>query len=86
MKDVYSHTELIDSIFTDLNTMQKEQMSGQYIQAASVFVGIVQKLLTLRKSVDNDLKNRDETIENLKEQLRNAGIEVVDMPIEEAIE
>jgi uncharacterized protein (DUF302 family) len=40
----------------------------------------VQKLLNLRQTVDNDIKNRDETIESLKEQIRSLGMEVVDMP------
>jgi hypothetical protein len=43
----------------------------------------VQKLVQLRQHIDDDLKNRDETIQSLKDELRACGREVVDIPANE---
>lgn len=80
---MYTNSELIGSILTDLNEMMKYQAAGQFIQATTVFVGIVQKLVQLRQHIDDDLKNRDETIQSLKDELRSCGREVVDIPANE---
>lgn len=80
---MYTNSELIGSILTDLNEMMKYQAAGQFLQATTVFVGIVQKLVQLRQHVDDDLKNRDETIQSLKDDLRACGREVVDIPANE---
>lgn len=77
---IMSNKELICSLIQDLNNLVKEQQSGQYIQACSIIVSMTQKLANLHKTIDDDLKNRDETIESLKEQIRSLGMEVVDMP------
>jgi hypothetical protein len=80
---MYTNSELIGSILTDLNEMMKYQAAGQFLQATTVFVGIVQKLVQLRQHIDDDLKNRDETIQSLKDELRACGREVVDIPATE---
>lgn len=80
---MYTNSELIGSILTDLNEMMKYQAAGQFLQATTVFVGIVQKLVQLRQHIDDDLKNRDETIESLKNELKACGREVVDIPANE---
>lgn len=76
---IHTNKELIYSVINDLNEFMKAQASGQMIQAASIIAGAAQKLSNLYKTVDDDLKNREETIESLKEQLRRAGMEVVEV-------
>lgn len=83
---LYTNSELVDSLLVDLNNVIKEYANGQYIQACCVITGMTQKLLNLRKTIDDDLKNRDKTIETLKEELRMAGHAVTDMKPEEALE
>lgn len=78
-----SNSELIDSVIFDLNNVLKEQLNGQYIQACCYVTKISQKLLNLRNTIDNDLKNREETIEKLKEQLRRCGCNIIDMTAQE---
>ena len=78
-KDIMTNTELIESLILDLNNSLKEITNGQYIQFCSIVYQMAQKLINLRNTVDNDLKNRDETIETLKNELRAAGHDVVDM-------
>ena len=80
---MYTNSELIGSILTDLNEMMKYQAAGPFLQATTVFVGIVQKLVQLRQHIDDDLKNRDETIQSLKDELKACGREVVDIPANE---
>lgn len=82
MNGIYTHAELIDSILTDLNSLMKYHMIGEHVAACAVMTGISQKLLRLKEGVGNDLKNREETIEQLKEELRACGREVIDVPVE----
>jgi hypothetical protein len=83
MNGLYSHAELIDSIQTDLNSLMKFHMIGEHVMACAIMTGISQKLLKLKDGVANDLKNREETIEQLKEELRACGREVIDIPADE---
>lgn len=82
MNGILTNKELINSIINDLNEYLKAQASGQMLQAAAIMAGVSQKLLNLYRTVDDDLKNRDETIDSLKQQLRAAGVEVIDVPPE----
>lgn len=82
MKGIFSHAELIDGILTDLNSLMKFHMIGEHVAACAVMTGVSQKLMRLKEGVANDLKNREQTIEQLKEELRACGREVVDVPVE----
>lgn len=82
MNGLLTNKELINSIINDLNEYLKAQASGQMLQAAAIMAGVSQKLLNLYRTVDDDLKNRDKTIDSLKQQLRAAGVEVIDVPPE----
>ena len=44
---------------------------------------MTQKLANLYNTIDDEVKNRDSIIDNLKEQLRAHGVEVVDVKPEE---
>jgi hypothetical protein len=83
MNGIYSHAELIDSILTDLNSLMKFHMVGEHVMACAIMTGISQKLLKLKDGVTKDLKNRGETIEQLKDELRACGREVIDIPANE---
>ena len=82
MNGIYTNSELIDSIMKDLNSLMKCHMIGEHVTACAIMTGISQKLLKLKEGVANDLKNREQTIEQLKEELRACGREVVDVPVE----
>lgn len=83
MNGIYSHAELIDIIFADLNSLMKFHMIGEHVTACAIMTGISQKLMKLKEGVANDLKNREETIEQLKDELRACGREVIDIPANE---
>lgn len=82
---LYTNAELMDSVIVDLNNTLKELFSGQYIQACCNVTQMSQKLVNLRNTIDNDLKNREETITHLKQILRDNGIDVVDATSEEML-
>ena len=82
---IFTNSELIDSLVVDLNNVLKEQQNGQFIQACCIVSQMAQKLINLRKTIDNDLKNREETIEVLKKRLRDFGHEVIEIPAEDII-
>lgn len=82
---LYTNSELIETIIDDLNTFLMFQVSGKHVQACAIMTGMAQKLVNLRKTIDNDLKNRDQTIEMLKERLRDCGQEVIEVPAEQYV-
>ena len=86
---ILTNKELIGSLIQDLNNLVKEQQAGQHLQACAIIVSMTQKLANLAKTIDDDVKNRDEIIATLKEQLRAHGVEVVDVDpehLEEALD
>ena len=85
-KDIMTNPELIDSLIIDLNSLPKHLIDGQFVGFCATISRMGQKLVNLRKTVDNDLKNRNEIIETLKEELRNAGHSVDDMTPQEFID
>lgn len=85
-KDILTNSELIDSVIVDLNSLPKLLIDGQFVKFCSTISQMCQKLLNLRVTIDNDLKNRNEIIETLKEELRNAGHSVDDMTPQEFVD
>ena len=83
---IYTNHELVDTIIADLNNVVKQAVSGQYLQSCAIITQITQKLINLRNTVDDTIKNRDQTIETLKEELRNAGHTVNDITPQEFID
>ena len=80
---LFTNAELVDSLILDLNNLPKELINGQFIQFCTLVERMGQKLINLRKGIADDLKYKDERIEQLKEQLRNLGAEVTDMTTDE---
>jgi len=78
---LFTNTELIDSLIIDLNALPKELINGQYIQFCTLVSQMGQKLVSLKKGVPADIESKNKIIEDLKEQLRNCGIEVVTIPV-----
>lgn len=80
---IMTNKELVGSLIQDLNNLVKEQQAGQHLQACQIIVSMTQKLANLYNTIDNEVKNRDEVIDSLKEQLRAHGVEVVDVAPED---
>lgn len=78
--------QLIDSMILDCNNAVGAIAQGQYILFCRIMYEMVQKLGNLKKGVAVELKNREEIIAGLKDQLRNAGMQVKDVPVEELVE
>lgn len=80
---IMTNKELVGSLIQDLNNLVKEQQAGQHLQACQIIVGMTQKLANLYNTIDDGVKNRDETIAKLKEELQACGREVVEVAPEE---
>jgi uncharacterized phage protein gp47/JayE len=80
---MYTNSELIETILNDLNDYMKAQAHGQYVQASIIMSNVAQKLVNLQNGIDADMKNKDETIEKLKVELRKRGVDIIDVPAEE---
>lgn len=85
---ILTNKELVGSLIQDLNNLVKEQQAGQHLQACQIIVSMTQKLANLYNTIDDEVKNRDEIIAKLKEELRACGREVVEVApegLEEAL-
>lgn len=82
---IYTNSELVDTMLSDMNNLLRYGLDGQYVQACAVVTQIAQKLVTLRDSIKADIANKDKTIEELKQALRNAGNVVEDITPEELL-
>lgn len=82
-KGVYTNAELVDTLIVDLNTALKELLTGQYINACTIVSQMAQKLVNLRNGIKADIESKNTVIETLKDQLRNAGSDIVDMTPDE---
>lgn len=80
---IYNNSELIETILNDLNDYMKAQAHGQYVQSCIIVGNVAQKLVNLRNGIDADMKNKEETIENLKTDLRKRGVDIIEVPAEE---
>lgn len=80
---IYNNSELVKSLIGDMNALIKNEMCGEYVMACAIVTGMAQKLVKLQQNIDNDLKNRDEIIDDLKARLRACGQEVIEVPAEE---
>lgn len=79
---MFDNQQLIDSMILDCNNAVGAIAQGQYILFCRLMYEMVQKLGNLKKGVAVELKNREEIITGLKDQLRNAGMQVEDVPVE----
>ena len=82
---LYKADELIDGMILDVNNGLKCLINGQYITFAHIMNSIAEKLVALKKGIADDLKHKNETIEQLKEQLRHCGLDVKDIPIDQLV-
>ena len=71
--------QIIESVFDDINNMLKAALNGQPIQSCAILTGIAQKVMTIRTGVENEMKTRDTTIEQLKQELQKRGVEVAEI-------
>ena len=65
-KGLLTNSELADSIIADVNNLIKEMVSGQYVQCCYAVTVIVQKLLNLKKGIENINKTRGLSTTNLE--------------------
>ena len=82
-KGVYTNEELLDSIIVDCNESVKSIVSGQYLQFCNLMSTIAMKLNSVKNGIIADMARKNETIEALKEQLKNSGSEVQEIPVEQ---
>ena len=83
---IYDNAGLCDTLIADLNDLPKALFDGQYINFCNTVAVMAKKLLNLKKGITADMASKTETIERLKDQLRNCGQTVQDLPPSEFIQ
>lgn len=77
--------QMIDGLIQDCNNAVRNLMSGNYIAWCNITVQMVQKLAALKKGYKDDIDQKNQKIEDLKQMLRNRGEDVIDVPAEELV-
>ena len=83
---LYSNEEIIDTIINDLNDVIKNAMYGNYVSSCTYVAYITQKLINLKKGISDDMRHKNEVIEDLKQQLRLYNPEMTDVKPEQFID
>lgn len=81
-KGLYNNIGLCDTLQSDLNNLIKQAMAGQFIQCSATVVSMSQKLTNLKKGIADDLKSKDEIIEELKQINNSLMEEKTGLPVE----
>ncbi len=80
---LYTNRELVDTIIEDLNLLPRHLIEKEFVAFCNTVGRMGQKLANLRTAIDDDLKYKDEQIEDLKRCLAAAGIETHEIPASE---
>ena len=65
-KGLFNNEGLCDSLIGDLNKLPKLLIDGQFVQFCVIITGMVQKLINLKKGIENDLDSMRRKVEELK--------------------
>ena len=82
-KGLYDSQEFIESLINDCNEAVKQLAGGQCILWCATMANMAKKLSLLEDGVRDDLRNKQDQIESLKEQLRKCGKRVEDISAEQ---
>ena len=85
-KGLFTSEELIAVMIQDLNSLPKFLIEGQYIAFCDQIAKMGQKLINLQKGIKADMDNRNNTIEQLKNQIKELGGEYKEIPVEELLQ
>lgn len=80
---LYSNEELIDTLIMDCNNAVNAVMGSNGIQWCKIMLDMVVKLTNLKNGIANDIKTREDTITLLTQRLKDAGMEVQTIDINE---
>ena len=85
-KGLFDNAGLCETLIVDLNSLIKDIASGQYVHFCIMATTMVQKLQNLQKGIKADMDNRNNTIEQLKNQIKELGGECKKIPVEELLQ
>jgi hypothetical protein len=69
---MYTNSELLDSVITEMYEMFKALISGNYVRFCAAFADIISKLGSLREGLKKQTDADNACIEDLKNQLKRA--------------
>ena len=70
-KGLLDNIGLIDSLINDANNGVKMLINGQFLPWCGIMAQMGQKLLNLKKGVQNDISSRDDEIKELAAQIES---------------
>lgn len=73
-KGLYSNEEVCDLLLESLNGLPKLLIDNQFIAFSKTVYDMAALLKKLKTGIKNDMDNRNKTIETLKSQLREVGV------------
>lgn len=78
-----SNEEMIDTLIVDCDNAVNAVITGNGIQWCKLMYEIVVKLSNLKRGIHADLQNRDENISILKQMLKDAGVDMQEVDLNE---
>lgn len=81
-KGLFDNEGLCDSLISDLNSLSKFLVSGQYIQFCAIVTSMAQKLLNLKKGIQTDEDSMKEKVEELKRINDSLVEQVTGLPVD----
>lgn len=81
-KGLFDNEGLCDSLISDLNSLIKSIVSGQYVQSCAMVTGMAQKLLNLKKGIKADMDSMKEKVEELKRMNDSLFEQATGLPVD----
>ena len=81
-KGLFDNEGLCDSLLLDLNSLTKMMMTGQYIQYCAIVTGMGQKIVNLKKGIQEDTNSMKEKVEELKRMNDSLVEQITGLPVE----
>lgn len=69
---MYTNSELLDTIITQMYDMFKALITGQYVLFTAAFTELMSKLSSLKKGIEKDEKMHRQQVKMLEDQLEAA--------------
>lgn len=83
---LFSNAELVDTLIDDLNQLGIYISRQNTIGFCNTVVQMTQKLLNLKKGIEETTKHKNKVIEDLKQQLRMYNPELTDVTPEQFLD
>lgn len=81
-KGLYDNEGMCDLLVADLNNLVKKLANGHYLQFCIIITGMTQKIMNLKKGIQDDMASMKEKVEELKRMNDSLVEQMTGLPVE----